>query len=141
MAYTMEQYQKDYFVRKLPEFLDDDKMQDGIFQTISNYLTTDDILARLVARGRLSIDTILSFFPAKDIVSHLSPGERLEGLSSDERLEGLSSDERLEGLSSDERLKGLSPDKRLEGLSPDEIQAYLQKLKQTSDDSSTELAE
>jgi len=76
MAYTMEQYQKDYFVRKLPEFLDDDKMQDGIFQTISNYLTTDDILARLVARGRLSIDTILSFFPAKDIVSHLSPGER-----------------------------------------------------------------
>ena len=98
MAYTMEQYQKDHFMRKLPQFINDDKMQDGIFQTIARNFTTDkfvslfstdDILSRLAARGRLSIDTFLSFFSAKDIVSRLSLDERLEGLSLAERLKGL----------------------------------------------------
>jgi len=91
-------------------------MQDGILQNFLNSPISDNFLERFVAKGRLSLDRLLSLFSAKDIMSRFS------------------SDERLEGLSPDKRLEGLSLDERLEGLSPDEIQAYLQKARQTSNE-------
>ena len=57
MAYTMEQFQKDHFLRKLPQFLNNDKIQDGIFQTISNNWTANLIMEN---SGQFFLSRILS---------------------------------------------------------------------------------
>ncbi|MEM7134249.1 MAG: hypothetical protein AAF702_48715 [Chloroflexota bacterium] len=87
MSYSFEQFEKEHFLDKVPEMLQDEEVQPGLLETFLKYLSLDKILSWFLdddRRRQRSVRTILA---------RLSPDERLEGLSPDERLEGLSPDE------------------------------------------------
>ena len=55
----------------------------------------------------------------RELLTWLTPEERLAGLAPEQRLAGLAPEQRLAGLAPEQRLAGLAPAERLAGLAPD----------------------
>jgi hypothetical protein len=64
----------------------------------------------------------------RDILTTMTPEERLEGLSPEDRVRGLPAEDRVRGLPAEDRVRGLSPEELLRGLTPEELDRLRQLL-------------
>ncbi|MEM7070076.1 MAG: hypothetical protein AAF478_14455, partial [Pseudomonadota bacterium] len=117
VAYTVEQFNKDYLMNRAPDLLEDESLQTVFFKSIRRFASGDMFLSMFSHDRQLMRDVF------EKMLAIFFNDEGLKRYSMNTFLSRLSPDERLDGLSPDEQMQSM-----LKKMSPEEIKSYLERI-------------